>query len=393
MAHRACTTVGCEGEFTGLVGNARGLQFFFGFADGSNFRLRVNDARNDIVIHVAMLARENFSHSHAFIFRLMREHRATHNVANGVNASNIGRKMIVDDHAPAIHRNACSFQTEIIGVRTTTRRHQHNIGFERNSCTARNRFERHSAALALLLDLGDFGREIESKALLFKNALELLGDFIVHARQNAVEIFNDNNFRAQTTPDRAHFKTNHAPADDNHLARHFVERQCARGRYDDLFIELHINAWRRCNVGTRRDDNVLGLERRDLAVFARHINLASALDRAVTGEGFNLVLLEQKAHAADIGVNRVGLVLHQGCEIELRLTHDNAEIGKVMTCKVEHFRRMQQSLGRNAADVEAGAAMRFALFNNRHFHAELGCTNGANITAGAGADDNEIVGH
>ena len=54
------------------------------------------------------------------------------------------------------------------------------------------------------------------------------------------------------------------------------------------------------------------------------------------------------------------------------------------------FGGMQQGLRRNAADIEAGAAMGGALFDDRDFEAELGRADGADIAAGAGADDGEI---
>jgi hypothetical protein len=113
----------------------------------------------------------------------------------------------------------------------------------------------------------------------------------------------------------------------------------------------------------------------------------------MTDESIDLVLFQKEADTIDVCINRIGLVLHHGREIELWLADDNTEIGEVMACEIEHFRRMQQSFGRNTADIETGAAMRFALFDNSHFHAELSGANGANITTGTGANDNKIVGH
>ena len=53
----------------------------------------------------------------------------------------------------------------------------------------------------------------------------------------------------------------------------------------------------------------------------------------------------------------------------------------------EFLRSLEQRLRRNAADVEAGAAMRLALFDDRDLQAELRRADGADIAAGAGADD------
>jgi hypothetical protein len=208
----------------------------------------------------------------------MGQHRAAHHVADGVNTRHVGSEVIVDDNATAIHRNAGCFKTEIVRVRTTARCDQHNIAFERNSRTACNRLECDRAALALLLNLGDFGREIEGKALLFQNALELFGDFAIHARQDTIEIFDDHNFRAKTAPDRTEFETDHARADDDQFGRNLVERQSAGRRHNDLLVELHIDARRRCNVGASGNHNILRLERCDLAIIRRHIDFAGTLD-------------------------------------------------------------------------------------------------------------------
>src|SRR4051794_486836 len=54
---------------------------------------------------------------------------------------------------------------------------------------------------------------------------------------------------------------------------------------------------------------------------------------------------------------------------------------------------MEQRLGGNAADVEAGTAEGLVFLDHRHLHAKLCRADRADIAAGAGADDSEIVGH
>ena len=71
----------------------------------------------------------------------------------------------------------------------------------------------------------------------------------------------------------------------------------------------------------------------------------------------------------------------------------DAEAGEMIARLLEHVRGMQQRLRRNAADIEAGAAMGLALLDDGGLEAELRCPDGADIAAGTGADDDEIVGH
>ena len=71
----------------------------------------------------------------------------------------------------------------------------------------------------------------------------------------------------------------------------------------------------------------------------------------------------------------------------------DAHLREAVAGLLEHLGGMQQRLRRNAADVEAGAAEGGALLDHRDLHAELRRADRADIAAGAGADDDEIVGH
>ena len=58
---------------------------------------------------------------------------------------------------------------------------------------------------------------------------------------------------------------------------------------------------------------------------------------------------------------------------------------------VQHVAGVQQRLGWDAAHVQAGAAEGVAAFDARHFHTQLGAADGADITAWAGTDNNDII--
>ena len=57
----------------------------------------------------------------------------------------------------------------------------------------------------------------------------------------------------------------------------------------------------------------------------------------------------------------------------------------------EQVRGMQQSLGRNAAYVQAGTAKRATFFNAGNFKAKLCGADGANITARTATDHDNVV--
>ena len=87
-------------------------------------------------------------------------------------------------------------------------------------------------------------------------------------------------------------------------------------------------------------------------------------DAALALDPVDLVLLEQEGDAVDVGGDGVVLVLHHRGQIELRRRDDDAERAEIVRGLLEHLRRVEQRLGGDAADVEAGAAQRLALLDH-----------------------------
>ena len=79
-----------NGKFADVVGDAGGFQLFLGFADRGDFRIGVDDVRDHVVIHMAGLAGEDFGDRDAFVLGLVRQHRAGDDVADGIDAGDIG---------------------------------------------------------------------------------------------------------------------------------------------------------------------------------------------------------------------------------------------------------------------------------------------------------------
>jgi hypothetical protein len=68
---------------------------------------------------------------------------------------------------------------------------------------ALRRLDRHLRAAAGRIHLRDLGGEPESEALLAENALELLGDVVVQAGQDAVEELDHGHLGAEPPPNGA----------------------------------------------------------------------------------------------------------------------------------------------------------------------------------------------
>ena len=79
-----------------------GLGLGLGETDAGDFRIGVDDAGDDGVVHVAMLTGESLGDRDAFFFGLVGEHRAGDDVSDGVDAGEIGLEVGVDDDAAAL---------------------------------------------------------------------------------------------------------------------------------------------------------------------------------------------------------------------------------------------------------------------------------------------------
>ena len=218
----------------------------------------------------------------------------------------------------------------------------------------------------------------------------MFGDLAIHARQDAVQKFHHGDLRAETVPDRTELEPDDAGADDQQFARHPVERQCAGRRYDALLVDL--DALQPRDVGAGGDNDVFRLDGLRLAVRARYLDFAGAENLALAHQDVDLVFLHQEFDALDVAVDALLLEIHHRRQIELWRGNGYPHLGEGMRGFLEHFGSMQQRLRRHAADIKAGAAESWVLLDHGDLHAELRRAHRADISARAGADDDEIVG-
>ena len=219
--------IGLEGEFALLVFAAFGLELVFRLTDRGDFRCRVDHARNDAVIHMASLARNAFGAGHAFILGLVGEHRAMSAITDDPDILRRGAEMIIGDETALVGLDAHGLQAQTLGVGAAPDAHDDRVGVQRLAFAALGRLDRDFQRLAGRIHAGYLGGQVEIHALFGKNALGRLGQFAVHARQDAVEILDHGHFGTQAAPDRAEFQPDHAGADHDQLARHFLQRQGA----------------------------------------------------------------------------------------------------------------------------------------------------------------------
>src|SRR5262245_1662306 len=382
--------IGGERKLAHLVGNAGFLELLLVAADHRDLREGVDDVGNHLVIDVTGKAAEDFRHRDAFVLGLVRQHRPGDHVADRIDAGHVGGISGIDDHAPAIVQPYSDLaQPQPFRIGHASDRHEHHVGVDRCCRAARGRLHARLQSLSAAVDRNDFRRQFEGHALLLQDALELLRDLQVDARQDAVEKFNHGYVGAEAAPHRAELEADHAGADDEQALRHLAERDGGIRRHDPFFVD--VDAFEPRHVGSGGNDDVAGFQDLRGAV-ALHLDLSRGDDAAGAMHGIDLVLLEQELDPFDVALDAGVLELHQAIEIELRGFYLDPHAAEAVTGLFEQLGGMQQRLGRDAADIETGTAVGGALLHHRGLQAQLCRPDGAHIAAGAGADDDEIVG-
>ena len=207
--------------------------------------------------------------------------------------------------------------------------------------------------------------KLEFHALFLEDTLEVLRYVTIHARGNAVEKLDNHHCRPEPPPDRPQLQPDIAAANHDQVLRHRTEFQRTCRGDDLLLVDLDPGDLR--HVGPGGDNDILRLHRLGAALIRRDLDLAGAGDLRRALKRIDLVLLKQKLHPLHVPVDALILESEHLLQIELR-RHLDAHVGETMPGLLIGFRRVQQRLGRDAADIEAGAAVGGALFHHCDAH-------------------------
>src|SRR5690606_11641508 len=252
-----------------------------------------------------------------------------------------------------------------------------------------------------LLDFGagHASAQADVQALLGQGLLGFLGDLIVGSSEELVHGFQHGDFGTQASPYRAQLETDHTGADHTQLLRHALEFQGTGGVDDDVLIDRGRRDLNR--LGTGSDDHVSGFDYLGLAIETGHFDLLASQQLAVTFQQGHAVGLEQRTDAA-------GQVLTDGCRATDHRRYVDGHALGFDTVNSEAFfgfvvlpGAVQQRLGRNATDVQAGTAERdlavlaLVFLDASGFQTELRCFDGGYVATRAGTDDYhvEFLGH
>ena len=130
------------------------------------------------------------------------------------------------------------------------------------------------------------------------------------------------------------------------------------------------------------------------AVRGGDVDAPGSGEAAAAADRRDRVLLEEVLDALGVGEDDLVFVFVEGGEVELGVRDGDAEGGGGARA-VQHFRGLQQRLGGDATDVQAGAAGERVFLDHGGLEAQLGGADGSDVATGPAADDGEVegVGH
>ena len=396
VAQRACTAVGHERERAGLVSDAFLLELLLGLADPRDFRRGVDDPRDRVEVDVTVLAGDALGNGDTLFFRLVRQHRAAHDVAHGPDARDVRAAFVVDGHEAAlVQLHADGLDAEAVGVRHAADRDDQALKTFALRGTGSIGVV-HGDRVVGLGDAVDLHAQLDVQALLGEQLVRFLGDLLVDRAQERRQAFQHGDLGTQAAPHGTHLQADHAGADDAQLGRDGVDGQRAGVRQDDFLVERCARQFAGVRAG--RDDHVL---RRDaVRGRARHIDgvafASLAGERAAAVEEGDLVLLEQVDDAVVVGLDDALFALEHLAQVQRETGNVDAVLGERVTGVLEVFRRLQQCLRRDAADVGAGAAQCRAALGVLPFvdagglEAQLRSADRGHVAAGAAADHDDV---
>ena len=207
--------------------------------------------------------------------------------------------------------------------------------------------------------------------------------------------FDHGHVGAHGVEERREFDADRAGAHHQQRLRHLLRHHRLEIGPDQFLVGLEPRQHARPRAGGK--DDVLGLvgalaqrALRRLDGGFLHRDLAGRIDGGLAPDHRHLVLLHQKADAVIEAFRDAARALHHGFRVERDVVGRQPVILGVLHVVID-FRRAQQRLGRDAAPVQADAA-EIGFLDDRGLETELRRTNGGDVAAGAGADDDDVEG-
>ena len=212
-----------------------------------------------------------------------------------------------------------------------------------------------------------------------------LDEVAVAARNQRVGQFDNRHRNAECLIDGRHLEPDDAPADDEQAARQGVNFERTRRIHDPRIVRETGQADR---LRARGDDALLELK------FARAVRVLN-LQRVRGGEPsrsrkhFNPTPPREARQSLGELANDAILPGHELPRIDRGTAELDPELARIVRFP-DDARRMQQCLGRNAADVQTHAAEFRPALDERDLHAEIRSAERRRVPPGPGAEHHEL---
>src|SRR6478672_2595344 len=354
-------------------------------AGGDDLGLGEADGGDRDGIEAAVVAGDDLGDDLALRAALVGQHGFAGQVADGPDILHRGGAAVVDLDEGARHGDAHVFQTPALGARTAADGDEDLVGLELDGGAVLGR----DVELTLFERPG-LGAEMQFDAVLLQPFGEGVGQGLVVERQQAVGHFDDGDLGPQLAEGDAQLKPDIAAADDDQLLRHGRKRQ-GLGRGDDVAAELEEGQFDR--LGARGEDDVFGADD-DVAVSGLHRAGLGVREFGPALDDLDLRLLQQGGHAVVQLFDDAVLPRDRLRQVDGGFGGGDAQRAAVgrLGHRLEFRSGVDDGLGGDAADVQAGAAQTVAAVDEHGVEAQLAATDAGDIAAGAGADDQDFGG-
>ena len=290
----------------------------------------------------------------------MRQRRARHDVADGIDARDVGAVEFVHHDLVALDGDAQLFEADAFDVGLDAHGRQHDSGGQR-------------LGALLTLDLHftkpfgvDFhgfhrGRGQHRRAQFAERALHGLRHLFVFEGHHAGHVFDDRHLHAQRGVKPREFAADGSRAHDDHRLGQAVERQRLPRRDHVLAIDGHERHF--AGARSRGENDVVGLVLR-----AVHVEASRGREASESGDEVDAVLVQQEPHPFRHGFGYSARACHDLFEVRTHFAREFQSVVLRIFAVAVDLCAFQQRLGRNAAPVEAYSA-RFGALHERYFFA------------------------
>ena len=385
-ADGAGSSVRLEGERSFLERDTLCLQLLAGLPDRRDLRIGVDDVGDRVVVDMSPARSDELRDGNALFFRLVREHGALHDIADGKDTGRRRLEVVVGGNSAAVvRRESHGIEPEVVGVWTPP--HGHENAVARDGLQS---IRLDNAAATLLAGTGDANAELEGQALLLEDSCSLLANGRVHHGEAAIGVLQDGDLGAETRPHRAQLEADHPCTNDDQMLRHLGIRECL-GASSHLVRPLDSRQVR--DLTSRGDDDLLTGDG-DVGFGALDQDLVPLIgpsdERPMSVKALDTVLLEQVSHAVREPLNDLVLAGQHLRQIEPDTLDLYAVLLEVVLRLHVPLAGLQEGLGRNAANAQAGPAERGLPLNARGPKTELCAPDGGHIAPWPCTDNDDV---